>query len=596
MAVFPLGLTLNDLTSRGWGDVAPATTDRAPYFYGEAYRKRAAELKAGGDELGHDAFITVADIMTLHLVPNDKAIPFRPCFISGDKRSLALEDFELADFEVLEVIASEATQPIIRAFLCDVTWVGGRNAGRKSWHFGSMAARAYLEAWQLVNGTDDSKELFDEMRRGLQLAWEFRKQEGDVLDAYWKELEQTVAAAAAAGDLNLLMRTLRLFCERRHGKAGELAGMAEEVCKAVAANGASPVIADLWGVVSELWSAARNTELARLASIQRGEALVAIGESVSSSAMGSVHWVQQGFECLRKAKADASRIEAVHHILLKLGAAQLDEMGRIGTEFDAKEAIEAARNSVAGLPLLDALIRFAFGDHLMDPDELRKTVEKLARDNPLQYLIDASLISDDGKTVAVRPSLMAEGDAYENAIRLAVIEHANRYEVPFRNNLFILPARDQLWNEHHPSFADLTFLVRDNPFVPAGQEEAYLRGLVAGFLGDWVVVAYLLIPQVEGSVRYLLRNAGYITSNVQADGTQEEMKLHQLLDMPGALKVLGKQWIFELRSITVEPLGGNLRNRLAHGLLADHVCNGPEVITLWWLLLRICLTPTAMAE
>lgn len=596
MAILPNGLSLNDLNTRGWGDVAPLESEVSPYSYSGAFHKCANEFQTSGDQLGYSAFNAIAEILMLHLVPGDKAIPFRPIAIFGDKRSLALEDFEAADFEILEEIAPEATQPSVRAYLCDITWVGGRNAGRKAWRFGPIAARAYLEAWRLAYATKNTGSMFDEMLRGLQLAWDFRKQNADVLEAYWKELEGIIADAVATRDLNLLIRTLRIFYERRHGKAGDLAAMAEKACKDAALQGASLVIADLWGVTSDLWRAAENPDLSRLAAIQRGEALVAVGETASTSAMASAHWIQQGLECLRKAKADGTRIEAVHRRLLEVGEAQLEEMGRIGTDFDATDAIKAVRDSVAGLPFLDALIKFSFGDHLLDPDMLRKTVEEQARNTPLQYLIDASVVSNDGKTVAVRPSLMVEGEEYEKAIRLAVIEHGNRYDVPFRAQLFILPARDQIWNEHHPSFGELAFLVRDNPFVPPGHEEAFLRGFVAGFLGDWVVAAHLLIPQVEESIRYLMNRAGAITSNVQADGTQEEKKLHQLFDMPETLTVLGQSWIFELRSLTVEPLGGNLRNRLAHGLLTDSDCHGLGVITLWWLLIRICLTPTANSQ
>lgn len=597
MALFPQPLSKEELEQRTWNSVDSRESAFSAHGYGQAFRQRADRLREAGDHLGADAFRALADVLLLHLTPSDKTLPFKPVAIWGDRRSLALDDLEEPDIQVLELIGPLATSPIVRAQLCDVAWVAGRARGRKTWTLGPIAAKAYLEAFQHAHAAQREGVLFDELTRGLQLAWEFRKQEPQGLNSYWSFLEELARSAARAGSTGLLARVLRIFVDRGYKGSADMAVLAEAAAKDTAEKEPSLVLADLWGAIAALWQVAKNNENARSAERSRGELLIAVGEAEAGrSAMVAAHWVQQGLECLRRAGADAVRVEEVHRRLLNLGAATLSEMGEIRKDFDATEAIESSRKQVTGYPLIESLLRFAFGEHLLDPAKLRKTVEEQAKQSPLQFLIEAKVMSRDGKTVGIRPSLMSTGEEYERAITLAVIEHAFRYDVPFRVQLFIFPAKDQIWNDHHPGFADLLPLVKDNPFVPTGFEEGYLRGFVAGFCGDWIVAAHFLIPQVEASVRHVLQRAGAITSNVQADGTQEEKRLHQLLADPVALRVFGAPLLFELRSLLIEELGGNLRNRFAHGMMTTGDCYAADVITLWWLLLRICVTPLAHAQ
>jgi len=47
--------------------------------------------------------------------------------------------------------------------------------------------------------------------------------------------------------------------------------------------------------------------------------------------------------------------------------------------------------------------------------------------------------------------------------------------------------------------------------------------------------------------------------------------------------------VFELRSMLIEKGGPNLRNLLAHGLLAAADCYSVEGFYMWWLVLKIVL-------
>jgi hypothetical protein len=97
--------------------------------------------------------------------------------------------------------------------------------------------------------------------------------------------------------------------------------------------------------------------------------------------------------------------------------------------------------------------------------------------------------------------------------------------------------------------------------------------LDAGLKGDFLTAVHFLIPQIEASVRYILAHVGVITSGLDDDGIQDEYNLNRMLTaseyrIPLA-KILGEDFVFDLRGLLVERFGANLRNDMAHGLI-DH--------------------------
>jgi len=60
-----------------------------------------------------------------------------------------------------------------------------------------------------------------------------------------------------------------------------------------------------------------------------------------------------------------------------------------------------------------------------------------------------------------------------------------------------------------------------------------------------------------------------------------------LMELPEAAQVFGEDLAFEIRALFCDPLGRNLRNELAHGLLDDSECQSPYVAYAWWFGLRL---------
>lgn len=139
-----------------------------------------------------------------------------------------------------------------------------------------------------------------------------------------------------------------------------------------------------------------------------------------------------------------------------------------------------------------------------------------------------------------------------------------------------------LWKigmDHAVDLSDFEFIARASPFVPAGREPMYARGLYEGFKGDSSLALHLLIPQVENSIRLILRSVAATTNDrlqagcADALADTEQPFLTQSLYEPWASELArvlgdgGEDVVFALRVLLIERFGANLRNCILHGLI-----------------------------
>ncbi len=57
-----------------------------------------------------------------------------------------------------------------------------------------------------------------------------------------------------------------------------------------------------------------------------------------------------------------------------------------------------------------------------------------------------------------------------------------------------------------------------------------------------------------------------------------------------AEQIFGEDLAYEIRALLCGPLGPNLRNRVAHGLVAAAETEGTHGLYLWWFALKLVCT------
>lgn len=116
------------------------------------------------------------------------------------------------------------------------------------------------------------------------------------------------------------------------------------------------------------------------------------------------------------------------------------------------------------------------------------------------------------------------------------------------------------------------------------------RGLSAGLHGDMIASTAILAPVMEHLARTIVLAAGGVTTDFDAGSrVQEEAPLGSLLRREELKVAIGEDLVFDLRVLLDDRFGANLRNRVAHGLLADSEFMGPDGTYLWFSVLRLVM-------
>lgn len=571
------------------GPIAGKPADTCVVYW-EIFGKEAKATQSRGEAQAAAVYAFLSALAGFMENFDTPQAPFAPLGVFGDKRTELPEDLSPDDIETLKILAPQATDPALRARLHDVWWL----LAKKDIAAGQEAARAYLAAGKLQDNDESWVYAVISFQRALQLAAAFGRNK-----PLFTEVAQAVEAAAKAAvtskDDYRALKLIRLLWQMRCADPAVFAPLLAGIAAQAEAQGQFRRASKYRDHEAEWHLAAGDPTAAQAARLAGAEAAVRMAEaratSQDRSAMAASALLVEAIEMLRRAGAPKARVDAARQRLAELQLESVGEMKTFSIPFDIGDSQEKAREHVRCEHLREALARFVLGVPLADPAKVRAEVVAIAQDNPLSHTIQKAHVDAKGRTTVVQDGLLgAAKEEAEAALQAEMFSHV-QIAWAFRVNAFITPARQQIVNDHFPTFDDLVFLVQNHPFVPPGHEGLFLRGLHAGFHGDFAVASHLLVLQIENSLRYVLENQGVDVSIFKSDGTQPVKILGGLLGLPETAKIFGEDMIFELRGCLIEKTGYDFRNKVAHGFVSEAACYGPAAILVWWHVLRICLWP-----
>lgn len=593
-------ITVDDLRRYDWQAELAAASRRECYAFNDVLITKAKVLSDAGDTRGANVFRLLAVIAFFWPNYHDTAKPFRPAIVDYQtgKRSLVPEDLAQSDLDALAGILDEIKDPEFRARVADVLWVS-----RKDYRAAQKAVEAYIESSQVLETGDMWPPFAERLQRamqiGAQLGWSKPFHQKAIT-----AVEDAITRHEASGDGLLCARLMHFLLRDRVGDPKRYAPLAEKLAKKMEAIPNWHFARDYWQLKAAWDSKNGNQEDVRIAHLQIANTYIQLAESFTTAAqpsfLGASHWMAKAIHTLRVAKAPAADIENAHHRLLEFQQRGMAEMETIqipiepGSELEAnleKSAKEAAAR-VAGQCFEDAILRLSSIVGTTQPSELRKRIEDPNSGGVFTQIFGSTTVRPGGKISDSKPPIASDDpEQREEAVLKEMYSQARTIDWKLRVQVSIEPARQQIVNEHPARPIDLLFLVQDNPFVPRGREGLFLRGLHAGLHGDLVLALHLLLPQIENSLREIFAAKGVITSKLESDDSQDERDLGWMLTHSEMTKVFGEGMAFDLRGLLVERFGLNLRNDIAHGLLAESQMVTEGALYAWWLALRLCCIP-----
>ena len=462
--------------------------------------------------------------------------------------------------------------PEFRARICDLLWTGRRQVDRAV-----DAVGLYVEAAKACAKEPRFPSAGNYLRRALFIAAQMKREDlhdsarqaalAIMRDESSTAMTRWIVARTFAEEGDQLSREIATFLEGMVEHALQTAPQCDwDWLRAVVR-----VAADAWKACGELDAAEAGRKRSAELHVVQGEALEAAG----TSSMLVADCYSRGVRALRDL-GHRDEAEATHRRLLAVQKKIPSEMGRVsGGSVDLAEQALAAIEAVKGKALLEQLLALCQLVPRGPVASYREFAEASAKQFVFQSLVAFQAVDGHGRHVRSAPG----------PIERTMFEHAATHRACTAIGA-IEPARRQIALESPGTVRDWVELLRDRPLVDHERIVTLAKGLSAGLAGDWIVATSILIPQFEFMIRRLLGEVDELTSTLNADGTQREKLFSELLKKPKLTDILGEDWVFDLTSFLVEP-GGNLRNKVAHGMVTDAQFNTTEGPYLWFLVIEL---------
>ena len=478
----------------------------------------AEECHAANDDLGHRVFSFLGAVASFYLVNDAKGTSYGSMWSGVDgKRSLNAEDLTDADLAALSGIVNEIEDPEFRSRVADVLWVT-----QKDFKAARTAVTAFLESAQRLKTDDLWPPYTERLERAARIAAYrgFEKEKMAVAVA----VEAAIAEFATNSKGGLLCQHLMsILLAQDEGDIVRYAALAERLATDFATAGDWHCAESYWLLAGQWHNRAKNAAENQRCQLAAAECNVSRGEAglPTQDAMYAAHWLGRGLEALRRSKASPARIKAVHLRFRELQQRSIAEFKPIEVSGDTipgfreheKLTQDAAAARMRGCDFQSAITRFANITRPTDFEQLKKQHIETSANYISARILGSSTADHSGKiSDAIPPTGVGTPEQQAETLRKRLCHDARTFNWPVQVVWKIEPARIALLEEHAIRQNDLLFLVQNNPFIPQGHEGIYLRGLQAGFFGDWLVAMHLLIPQIEASIRYVLQQYGNVTS------------------------------------------------------------------------------------
>lgn len=572
MSLPDIPLSKEDFIKLKCEDIVNKCDKRVCWHYNTPFWKKSQEAEISGNTEAQVALALLAGITSPALKPDSEHEPF------------AYMDFinSISDayLNVLKDWASDISDAELRARVADLLWVRKRD-----YLIAQLAIDSYLESASYLEDPEHWTSCVDRIERAIRLSRKSNQKHH--FTKVVAHIETVLDRYNGEDPLFLSAKLMELLQEYKQGDCSKYAALAEKAAHRAEAEDNWHRARSYWEVKARWHSLEKDADKERTASLLFAETYVkesedALRRTPPSYLVASTH-LQKAIEALRRIGGTKERVDELHRILLNYQQKSTAELIPVSQEIDISRFVAEAQEKVRGKDIHDALFTLAIKMGTSPSvSHLRAEAQEASEKYIMQHFFPTVVMNEMGKVTAressMRDEMFRQAVYYQQMQAQAVIE----------------PARYQINLEHNVRISDFFPIVANNPFVPQGREYIYARGLHAGLIGDFLVAAHLLPPQIEHSIRYILYQRGFITSGFDDQGIQDEHNINTFFRQRETelVQIFGEDLTFDLQGLLVQKgFGSNLRNQMAHGLISYNGFFQPPVIYLWWLTLRLCCLP-----
>jgi len=539
----------------------------------------------------------LAQIASFMNRPDDWSQPYEPMLSMHEGRSAVPSDISNDEVEILKGLAPFVPDLILRARICDVMAIRSSGSERVQWFSLEIDALKELDLARVLRRQDQV--ILD---RGLHVGLRHGKALRGKVDALETKIVDHVLTGHVTDrpdwSADLL---LKHGLARTHAR--DIAARMQAIATGPELGDPEQVRAYLeratdWYAKAGQMDAADEQRFALVRSlISEAEDLVATQGSDPGARSGYLY--ERALKALRQIprsrREKLGAADLTQELACRIraaGAAALGSMGVFRSESgDLSDFRKTSMEAVTNKSPVEALRAFIGLTSIASLEHDRRSAEELIEKHPLQSLFSNVHYSHDGRVVHRSAGQGGERIYGEDPSVWRQLVQGYEFRVGLEVQALLAPAWLALTNEHTLSVADFLELTRGSSIIPADRERLYAQALYYGFNGDFATAAQLLTPQLEHLVRMHFRNAGQTTTTIDGQGIENEVGLSALMDREAAGGILGDDLTYAIRAFFCGPIGPNLRNEIAHGLINDTWVNSGQSLYCWWFMLRLTFIP-----
>ncbi|WP_374009235.1 DUF4209 domain-containing protein [Leifsonia sp. LS-T14] len=551
---------------------------------GSAMLYELASGVANSDPDAEASARALAGVFSMMLQPENWDAPFAPMLVFSTGRSALPSDLTDDELVFLEQLLESIDHPWLTARIADVLFV--RQHDRSARY---TAAKRAAEAYAGIELRDDpDRETLHGWRRGIELSARFRLE--DVLN-------QLIVTASNTFKIADEVEAWRIAQAMRN--AGVSRDEASEIHTRLATLGANTTPPHLYREIH--YEAFRWAQFSGNLEAT-GTYLEKVGDSwweeagqrtdsmlVRRDFLGKAYAVYSSVPRKHRSKQTQTRLAELPRLIRETGAASLDEMIPVGSTTVDLTGIKKLAEQITEIPdPLDAIAAWFTAAPLEKYDDAIEAARKQAADHPLLNFIGRSTVTDDGRKIhstGNRERLGLPDELWAQMVKSFQL----RLEIVIPG--LVLPVLNELSSQRQLTRTDFAHLVRSSPFVAPDQEDLWATAIHHGYYGRFTEALFILAPAIEGSVRHILHQYGIETRAIRDDDTEIETGLSALMDLDGADDIFDKDLAWNIRALFCGPIGPNLRNRVAHGLVTRAEAESTASIYAWFFAFRLAFVP-----
>lgn len=502
----------------------------------------------------------------------------------------AFPDWDAVTEEKLDLYehrARMARSPIVSSRYADIVW-----EKRKNHQFARSALVGYVRAAEIYHGRDWGVQLVNALRRATEIAVQLRDR-ALVQGCVWlliSWLDRLEGRADYRWGLEIVAELLRMPV--RYVSSESLVRSQKFALRAAehfhSLGGDSLFLQrDFLDLARKAGTRLRDQEGAREISLMIARSFEESGKyREADSHIVASHFYGDALQVFRR----AGEREKVEELLLKIRECNLAgqaEFGTISTEVTVPtEKVELLLDHYTSATLQENLQRISvsFRPNL---SFIRESVSRLKKEAPLQFLIGRRTFAGDGRVVG-------EVSGEDQLVQQHVTHHV-RFGCRI-NGMFLAEVMRKLTSERGLSATSLAGYLCSSQVVGGNRKDFLEAALERYFAGDHVSCIHVLVPQIEHILRSILPRIGLPDTYIDDQGITRVKPLDRVLQTPAIKEALGEDLWMYFYTFLVDQDADNVRNDVAHGLIAWEACNEVTATVLIHLLLTVTIFEFRQSE